>query len=41
MLFAAYDRVGGYLLEQCVECGLLVGIEDRKHSLFCIGECVF
>jgi hypothetical protein len=40
-LFAAYDRVGGYLLEECVQRGLLVGVEDPKHSLFRVGEREF
>ena len=39
-LLAALGRVGGDLLEQCVECGLLLGVEGRKHTLFCRSECV-
>jgi hypothetical protein len=40
VLFAAYDPVGGYLFEQCVQGRLLLGVQDRKHSLFCLGERV-
>ena len=39
-MFGAYDPVGGYLFEQCVQGGLLLGVQDRKHSLFCLGERV-
>ena len=39
-MFAAYNRVGGYLFEQCVQGRLLLGVQDRKHSLFCLGERV-
>jgi hypothetical protein len=34
-LLAALGRVGGDPLEQCVECGLLLGVKGRKHALFC------
>jgi hypothetical protein len=37
-LLAALGR--GDLLEQCVECGLLLGVKGRKHPLFCGAECV-
>jgi hypothetical protein len=39
-LLAALGRVGGDPLEQCVECGLLLGVKGRKHALFCGSECV-
>jgi hypothetical protein len=39
-LLAALGRVGGDALEQCVECGLLLGVKGRKHALFCGSECV-
>jgi hypothetical protein len=35
---AAFGRVGGDPLEQCVECGLLLGVKGRKHALFNEGD---
>jgi len=32
---------GGYPFEQCVQGCLLLGVQGRKDSLFCLGERVF
>jgi hypothetical protein len=39
-LLGAVGCVGGDLLEQCVKCGLLLGVKGRKNPLFCGSECV-
>jgi hypothetical protein len=39
-LLGALGCVGGDLLEQCVECGLLLGVKGRKNPLFCGSERV-
>jgi hypothetical protein len=41
VLFVALSAVGGYLLQARAQGGLLVGVEDREHPLFCAGERMF